>query len=632
MLALLLGLALPASAAAQDERPLVYVFAIDGLDGDRVDAGGAPFIQSLLRGTDARSTYWPESRAQMIAETNPNHVAMATGAFPGRSGLPGNSFAIYNRSADEDSCTTGQSQGTSSETGPQTDDGQGPNVVSGESPDCLLAETLFKAIDRQPNPDDITTAGIFGKPKLGRIFSGRRPDGRLWADYLWTPCESPSDDTPYCRDVPINPITRYAVDDGVVMDEVMRSVREGVPADGRTKRPDYTFVNLPQVDSAGHATGAGAVYDQAIVMADAQIRRFVDQQKALGLWRRTVIIFASDHSMDTTPEKTSLDQRFRTAGLSPDDYEIVQNGSASLVYLTDRRSAGRFTLLRRMRAAALGIGSSSTPLLDESPVTEALYREDNPADGGAAHTLTRVHPGWRLTSFRTGDLVVTHDPGGAFSDPINPLTGNHGGPQTRDNFMAVSGGNPIIRQQQVAGRALPGFDDTLSNPGQSENVDVAPTVARLLGREAPAQNQGRFLREAFFGDLLPEEPVAAPVRRLRLTVSPRRVRAGRRTTFRFRVTARSSDTIAPPLQCRSRRLQSAGRGDARACAASHRVVPVRRALVRFAGARGRTNRRGYVRITRRLNRRGVRTARATRSGYRPGRTHVRVVGALGLTG
>ena len=59
MFALLLGLALPASAGAQTGSPLVYVFVIDGLDGDRVDAGGAPFISSLLRGAGAPSTYWP---------------------------------------------------------------------------------------------------------------------------------------------------------------------------------------------------------------------------------------------------------------------------------------------------------------------------------------------------------------------------------------------------------------------------------------------------------------------------------------------------------------------------------------------------------------------------------------------
>ena len=35
----------------------------------------------------------------MVAETNPNHVAMATGAFGDRSGIPGNAFAVYDEAS-----------------------------------------------------------------------------------------------------------------------------------------------------------------------------------------------------------------------------------------------------------------------------------------------------------------------------------------------------------------------------------------------------------------------------------------------------------------------------------------------------------------------------------------------------
>lgn len=60
LLLALFGLALvaaPARAAAP--APLVYVFVIDGLDGDSVDEGKAPFVGSLLRGDDgSRATYY----------------------------------------------------------------------------------------------------------------------------------------------------------------------------------------------------------------------------------------------------------------------------------------------------------------------------------------------------------------------------------------------------------------------------------------------------------------------------------------------------------------------------------------------------------------------------------------------
>ena len=582
-LALLLAicLAVPVAASAQTDRPLVYVVVVDGLDGDRVDSGGAPFLKSMLEGREgAAATYYRESRSVMVAETNPNHTAMATGAYGGSSGIPGNSFAIYGTPPNEDACAT---------TG--LDPSKKPTVTDGQDPSCLQVETLFQSLDRQDGAG-ITTAAIFGKPKLGRIFSARRPDGRTYADYMWVPCEQPGDDTDYCKDVAINPVTRYAADDSIVMDEVIRTAREGVPADGATKKADYTFVNLPQADSAGHATGAGAVYDQAITMADEQIRRFVDAQRELGQWgERTVLIVVSDHSMDTTPEKTSLADRFDAAGIDSDAYTIVQNGSASLVYLSDRTAGSRFDLLKRMRAAVVGPGGAAAQISGNGPVSEALYREPNPADGGHANTVDTVHPGWNLGGDRTGDLVVTHDAGGAFSDPINPLAGNHGGPQTRDNFMAVIGPAKWVQQGTPPGEARPGFDDTLQNAEQAENVDVAPTVARLLGFTPPAQNQGRVLSEGVLESALPA--LRGRRQKLKVTVRPKRARAGRRTLFRVTVSA-------------------AG-------------VPVGGVKVMIGRTRARTNTRGVTRMRVRITKAGLRKARAGLTGYATGTGRVRVL-------
>ena len=283
----------PAPAAAQGPAdpggPLVYVFVLDGLDGDAVDDGRAPFVRSLLAGDGARSTYYREPRSVMVAETNPNHAAMATGAFGDRSGIPGNAFAVYDDAA-RSTCPGS---------------GGAPMETDGQAADCVLAESFLAATRRQAGPEAITSAGIFGKPKLARLFSSRREVAApaYDADHLWTPCEDPGDDTPYCAQVPVNPATGYAASDGIVMDEVLRSVREGVAADGAVKRPNLTFVNLPQIDSAGHATGTGAAYDAAIAQADAELERFVTQQRSLGLWERTVMFVVSDHSMDTTPSK-----------------------------------------------------------------------------------------------------------------------------------------------------------------------------------------------------------------------------------------------------------------------------------------------------------------------------------------
>ena len=486
-----------AVAEARVERPIVYAVVIDGLDGDRIDGGRAPFISSLLAGSRASSTYYRESRSIMIAETNPNHTAMMTGAYGGASGIPGNHFAIPAPLENEDSCRA---------TGP-VDETRVPSPTSGENANCLVAQSTFEAIKRQGDPDGLLTAAIFGKPKLGRLFAGRFAEGRSRdVDHLWAPCSSGPDDDEYCGNVPTNPATGYAVDDRTVMDEVIRSAREGIGSERR--RPDFTFVNLHQTDSGGHAFGTLAPpYDAAIGQADEQVRRLVDELRARGEWERTVLVLLSDHSMDTTLTRTTLTSRFESAGISKDSFLARDDGSLAQVWVA-RGSPSRDELLKRMREVALA----------QSGVGEALYRAPNALDGGSAHSIAAVHPTWRLAGPRTGDLVVVHRPGGTFSDPSsssNPLPGNHGGPQTRDNFFAAIGGGPFVRQQDRAGTSDGVFDDTAANPGQAENVDLASTVMGVFGLFEPRDNAGRFLSEAFNLAALPGR--GFPARRPRLS-------------------------------------------------------------------------------------------------------------------
>jgi hypothetical protein len=547
----LLGLVAATPARAAAERPLVYVIVVDGLDGDTVDAGGMPFVSSLLAGEGASATYFQESRSVIPSETNPNHTAMMTGAYPGNSGVAGNIFALYAPLENEDSCKP---------TGP-FDFSKAPTPTSGESAECMLAETVFESIGRQR--DQLVTAAVFGKPKLGRLFV------KPGVDHLWAPCDDEPDDDAYCGDVPTNPISGYAMDDALVMDEVVRTVEQGVGPDG--VRPDFTFVNLHQIDSAGHAFGRGTAYQLATGMADDQLERLVGLLRERGEWDRTVMILASDHSMDTTLTHVTMSGEFEDAGIPDDKYVVVQNGGLDAIYLADRTSPDRFELLKRMRATAL----------ETEGVTEALYREPNPADGGNMHTIANVHPGWHTEGPRTGDLILTSDPGVAFSDPsetTNPLPGNHGGPLTRDNFTAVVGGSDFVRQQTIGGTALPGFDDTLALPQQSENVDIAPTVMGLFGLGAPRHNRGRFLANALELGRLPGagRPEGRPrvrVRRCKAIWGPKGAR------FDVQVKRRGAYTTLLRDTTRTRAKVAGKRVRVRLRAASGRVGSFRSARI-----------------------------------------------------
>jgi hypothetical protein len=405
---------------------------------------------------------------------------MMSGAYADRSGIAGNAFAIYAPMADPDSC----------ERIGFTDPRSLPTQTSGENRNCPRAQFTFEAIKRQAGRRRPATAAIMGKPKLGNIFAGRNVNpARRDVDHLWAPCSSNPDDDEYCESVQTNPVTGYALTDEIVMDEVVRTVQEGVMSRGKLRRPRLTFVNLPQVDSAGHAFGRTLpAYNTAVGLADDEIERLVDTLKAEGIWERSVLITLSDHSMDNTTTKVSMVSAFDDAGVDGGSYLAVDgdNGSAEHVYLADRKAQGRFALLKQMRDAAVATNG----------VGGAWYREPNPLDGGDQHTLAGEHRNWHLAGPRTGDLFLTAEPGAAFADPnlgSNPVPGHHGAPQTMDNFMAVSSGGRLVKQGTVAG------EGRSRNP---VNVDVAPTVMRLLGLREPADSRGRIIWRALRGGRL----------------------------------------------------------------------------------------------------------------------------------
>lgn len=459
---------------ASAKKPIVYVVVIDGLDGDSVEAEKAPFISSLLEGVGSNGTYFPQSSSVIPAETNPNHTAMMTGALPGKSGIPANTFAIYAPLADENSCEA---------TGP-FDFSVLPSETSGESPTCPQAETVFEAVRRQAGARRPTTSVIMGKPKLGRIFDVTRK-GRPAADHIWAPCtsETPEDDR-YCEDVDTNPVTGYALTDQIVMDEVIETAEEGITVRGKTRRPDFTFVNLPQVDSAGHAFGRTLPpYDIATAQADMEIERLVTTLKEREEWDRTALMIVSDHSMDTVPQKVNLTSVMTDGGVPGDSFVALNNeGSVDFLYLADRTAprAERDELLATMRELALA----------EPGVTEVMYRKRNSVDGGTEHTIRKLHPAWARGP-RVGDIFATADVGYGFTEPTaanNPVPGNHGAPQTADNFMSVVGGWPKIKT---------GIVDGDSRRARIRNNDVASTVMRLFGLKPPKKSTGSPIKAAF---------------------------------------------------------------------------------------------------------------------------------------
>jgi SMP-30/gluconolaconase/LRE-like protein len=178
-------------------------------------------------------------------------------------------------------------------------------------------------------------------------------------------------------------------------------------------------------------------------------------------------------------------------------------------------------------------------------------------------------------------------------------------------YLALAGASQIVLLSP-RGVELARVPATPADNARQEVPLDGPASAAFLGQRVLVTNQSTAGVSSSWAvlDVFAGEPGLALHRpygispgrarkrgRIYLSVRPRRVVAGRRVSFRFR--ARSG---------RSRRSR-----------------PVRRATIRFAGRRKRTNRRGYARISVRLRRAGRYRAVASKRGMRRGSLRVRAV-------
>lgn len=450
LVALVLGVAALPLAAQESDAPQdgvkVVHLVIDGLEPSQIGPH-TPVFQQLK----ATSTWYEQARAVMASETLPNHVAMATGAYPGSNGIPGNTGRVA--PGDTETADLGV-------------------------PEHLRADSFTTAIETAC--PDLRTVTVFSKAYVYGIFSADHAD----SDFPQPAFNIPESD--------------HALDTatvGYILQELAQH------------QPDYLFANLGDVDRAGHTDETGVVgppafQATAIQQTDKLVGSIVAALQENGMWERTVLVVNSDHGMDwsnTADPSTAVD----LAGALEADpgtagrFFVGENGGAGLVYLVDPEAPDAEEVLARARRI---LGSLEG-------IDEVLYRRPNDLDPG--NDLATVHPGWRLEGTdRAGELFVTVQSGYRVgSVTSNPLPGNHGHAITRHITMMIGGGwDGLAPPTSVAPSDPAAVDqtrDTLALPEQAEQVDLAPTYGWLLGVPDPglddgtAQWQGRVLTEAF---------------------------------------------------------------------------------------------------------------------------------------
>jgi predicted AlkP superfamily pyrophosphatase or phosphodiesterase len=237
-----------------------------------------------------------------------------------------------------------------------------------------------------------------------------------------------------------------------------------------TKVPDFLAVYCSDVDGLGHNEGPNSPnLPPLLAEMDRQLGRLVQATKDAGIYGETAFILTSDHGM-TEWTRTLQPQVLRTItdlGYQP---EIVTSGStpnpATDVVIVPFIRTG--TIALRGAAASDEARTAIASALKELPEVERVLDRDD---------LRALH-----ASEKEGDLVVESKPPWAFATgdlPAGKEQGSHASLAEIEVPLVVAGAGFC---RQVA-------------PRSPELVDIAPTIATLLGTKPPAQAQGRPLSE-----------------------------------------------------------------------------------------------------------------------------------------
>lgn len=268
-----------------------------------------------------------------------------------------------------------------------------------------------------------------------------------------------------------------------VKDQIWTAAAEHVI---RKRRPNFMAIHMLITDSTQHKYGpqSSAAYT-AVALADAQLAGVLRAVEAAGIRERTTLIVTADHGFETALKLVNANVAFRKAGLLETTAtptllraraQIVSEGGIAMVYLTapETLAEDRAKVIELMRAQE-GIADILMPEQFAS-----LGLPDPAKNRQMADLILVAEEGYAFNNDARGENVVTE---------VTLAEGNQG----HHGFLSS---NRKMNAAFVAwGRGIkPG-----TKLGVINNVDVAPTMAKLLGQKLP-DTDGRVLEEMLTGN------------------------------------------------------------------------------------------------------------------------------------
>ena len=535
----------PASAKSERDIRLVLQITVDGLRGDLLNRyansfGNSGFKYLMNNGTVYSNAHYQHANTETIV----GHTTLATGTYPSQHGMVGN--VIYDRMANELSYNIEDADAPvlpsreQSSAGDQVDPSQKISRTKGRSPraiqvpglaDTLVAYTAGKSKifavsgkDRSAvamaghsgkafwlstdNGDFITSQYYYeGYPAWVQDWNKLRL-AEKYADGEWKLSSAKDsyllaaqDDRPYEVDLKGFGRTfphRYGGKDNKLLytQLVVSSAGDQLELDfakalikneqlGQDSVPDYLSISFSSTDAVNHFFGPSSLENEAVIRdldsTLSELFEFID--KNIGL-KHTLIVFSADHGMADMPEYMTelgyavgrLDSKkiiavANRAGQQFDIDEVVRYFFRPYLYLDeDKIVAAKLDLAAVELAIANAVTAIEGINLAVSSRNFTSYERNS--------LIQQVQRNQHIT--RSGDIYVIQDPYWFLLEE-GLIAVMHGSPWRYDTHVPVMFSGPGIDAQHVHRTVHP--------------VDVAPTIASLLGMSPPASTQGTPLAE-----------------------------------------------------------------------------------------------------------------------------------------
>jgi arylsulfatase A-like enzyme len=444
---------------------LIAIFVIDGLRPDSISPRDTPTL-ARLRGEGVE---YVNSHSVFPTVTRVNAATLATGAYPARHGIVGNSMFV-----------AGVNPAAPFDTGDYT------QLLKLESATgrAVTVETLAEILQRGGRELVALSSGSTGN---GYLLNPTAPQG---AGVVIHGLFDRGTIAAYPKDVSDLLIRRFGApppdpDDLGQMEWTDTVLREYVLPE---RRPDVVIDWMGPLDSAQHAYGVGSPQAlEALQRIDRSLSASLARIEALGLTGRTTVIVTSDHGFAHHRAGVDAVGRLVAAGLKADRTStdvIVASQSQSLLFYLPGAESGRIEEVVRF--------------LQGEPWVDVVFTAGGSGGvGGVSGTFSldligSSHPA------RAPDIVVSlpwqntanaHGVPGAQTIAASkggPLTGpasGHGGLSpwvVRNTFLAWGQGVPRGRRVDLP----------------VSLADVAPTVLTMLGLAAESgEGRGRVLDE-----------------------------------------------------------------------------------------------------------------------------------------